>query len=299
VNTPVRLLLAAAAIGVLGASPVRADGDSPCPYPIRIILIDKATIDALGPLPWSRERFAKLVRIVDSGGARAVALAFHFRDPGPGKGDDALAAAMKKSGHVFISTGSTEAAASWEPDGTWWGRMALNAEGVPPKKIIEGKYITLPVKKLADAAAGIGATDRMVDKNKQLGSLPLMIKRGNWFIPSLGFRLFLHLKGLKNVPLAFKKGKQIIIERTKINLDSYGSALVNITPPGSAYPTHGFSAVLKGKVAPASFKNAVVLISMQDPNTDIATTTGPKNSLELVADQLVTLYGYMKEGGGK
>lgn len=271
--------------------------DIRCPFPIHIILIDEATISALGPLPWPRDKHAKLVNILNKAGARAIALAFYFRDPGKGKGDDALAAAIKKSGKVYLSTGMTDEAPSWEPQGTWWGRVALNAEGTAPKAVLDAKHVTLPIRKIARVTAGLGATDRLVNKKKKLGSLPLFIRHESWFIPSLGFRLFLDLKGMGTAPLAFKKGKQVIIEGRKISVDKFAGAMVNLTSPGSAYPIHGFSEVLGGKVPAASFKNAIVLVGMADPNTDIITATGRKNSLELVADQLTTLYENFGKGG--
>ena len=134
-----------------------------------------------------------------------------------------------------------------------------------------------------------------MNNDKKLASLPLMIASGNWLIPSMGFRIFLDLQGLKGEPVVLKKGKQLIINRKKINIDRYGGAMVNITSPGSAYPTHSFSSVLKGKMTPGQFKDAIVIVGLSDPRTDISTATGPKNSLELVADQISTLYGFMSD----
>ena len=264
--------------------------------PIHIIIIDKATIEALGPLPWPRDRHAKLVNILCGAGAKAVALCFYYRDSGPGRGDKALASAISQCGKVYISTGVADGPQSWEADDTWLAGKALNAEGKHPGKLVTAEYLQLPIKVIADAAIGIGATERLVDNDKKrLASLPLMIANGNWLIPSMGFRIFLDLQGLKNDPLVLKKGKQIIVNHRKINIDRYGGALVNITSPGSAYPTHSFAAVLKGKVAPAAFKNAIVIVGLSDSKTDITTATGPKNSLELIADQITTLYGFMTD----
>jgi len=263
--------------------------------PIHLILIDKATTDSLGPLPWPRNRHAKLVNILCGAGARAIALCFHYKNPGPGRGDEALASAMAKCGKVYIQTGGTEEPQSWEPDAAWLGKISLRAEGKQPGKLVDAGILQLPVKAIADSAAGLGAMDRLVGSDKNLGSLPLMISHGDLLIPSMGFRIFLDLEGMGNEPLVLKKGKQIIISHKKVNLDRYGGALINITPPGSAYPIHSFVAVLKGKVAPATFKDAIIIVGVADPQSDISTATGPKNSLELVADQIATLYGFMTD----
>ena len=263
--------------------------------PIHIIVIDKATTDALGPLPWPRDRHAKLVNILCGAGAKAVALCFYYRDPGPGNGDKALASAMSKCGRVYVSTGVAEGPPSWEPDETWLAKNALNAEGKQPGKLVRADNLQLPVKVIAKAAAGMGATERLVDSDKKLASLPLMISSGNWLIPSMGFRLFLDLAGMKGEALVLKKGKQLIVNHKKINIDRYGSALVNVTSPGSAYPIHSFAAVLKGNVDPGKFKDAIVIVGLSDSKSDISTATGPKNSLELIADQIATLYGFMND----
>ena len=272
------------------ASPARA-----AQPPIHIIVIDKATTEALGPLPWPRDRHAKLVNILCGAGAKAVALCFYYRDPGPGGGDKALARAMSKCGRVYISTGVADAPQTWEAGDDWLAKIALNAEGKQPGKLVKADFLQLPIKGIADASAGLGATERLVNNAKKLASLPLMITSGNWLIPSMGFRIFLDLQGLRNEPLVLKKGNQIIVNHRKINIDRYGAALVNITSPGSAYPTHSFASVLKGKVAPAQFRDAIVIVGLSDPATDIATATGPKNSLELIADQIATLYGFMSD----
>lgn len=263
--------------------------------PIHIIVIDKATTDALGPLPWPRDRHARLVRILCGADARAVALCFYYRDPGSGRGDKALASEMAKCGRVYISTGAAGSPQSWEADDAWLAKMALNAGGKPPKKLVKPDFIQLPVRPIADACAGLGATERLVNSEKKLASLPLMISSGNWLIPSMGFRIFLDLQGMKNEPLVLKKGKQIIIRHRKINIDRYGGAMVDITSPGSAYPLHSFSAVLSGKVSPSRFKNAIVIVGLADSSTDITTATGPKNPLELIGDQISTLYGFMSD----
>src|SRR5437870_4425239 len=92
------ILLTAAASRAFAATP-----------PIRLILIDHATIAAYGPLPWGREHHAKLVSILDKAGAKAIVMRFYFKDPHDEKGDAALVAAAKKSGKVFIEVGKADA----------------------------------------------------------------------------------------------------------------------------------------------------------------------------------------------
>ncbi len=285
----------AAAVCWLAAASAAAS----CPWPIHLVVIDEATTKALGPLPWPRGAHAKLVNALGRAGAKAIVLAFHFRDPGPGKGDASLSAAMRRHGRVYLSTGKADQAQPWEPDDAWLDRMALNVEGKPPKKLRKFDHINLPVREFADAAAGIGATDRLVGAQKELVGLPLMVRHGKWIIPSMGLRLFLDLSEMSGAALPIRKGKDLVLKGRRLNMDKYGSIMVRITPPGSAYPTHSYIDVLKGEKGSGTFRGAVVLVGIRDDATSIKTATGPKISLELIGDQLSTLCQYVNEQGGE
>ncbi len=79
--------------------------------PVAVILIDDTAIARFGPLPWPRDRLARVVAAVDSARARATAVDLILAEPGTPDGDAALARALRASPVVL--------AAAIANDGNW------------------------------------------------------------------------------------------------------------------------------------------------------------------------------------
>jgi len=299
-------------VAFLAAGPAHALVDTP--VPIHLILIDTRTTFKLGPLPWPRDRHAKMVEMLSEAGARAIALRFYYRDSRSDEGDRRLVEAVRKSGRVFIEIGKTADPESWQPDTAWMKTMALKTSGAPPRGAdsltsrIAGAFLKspallsiqnaqLPFQDLARAVKGIGSIDVIVDSDKKLKAIPLLIRYKGEIFPSLGMRLFLAVSGLDAEPLVFEDKESMILGGKKIKLDQYGCILVNLSSPGSGYQTHSFVDVMEGKVSPRKFKDAIVIVGASAPDLDVETATGPKNGLELVADQMATLFSFTGKAG--
>ncbi len=298
-----RARLAAVLLAATGA--VRAAAP-----PIRLVVIDRATTAAYGPLPWGREHHAQLLSLLHKDGAKAVVLRFYFKDPHDVKGDAALVAAAKACGNVFIEVGKAEAAEGWQPPDDWMAAQAIAIRGVPPKKLFASENVEVPYEELARAVRGTGSIDVMVNKEKKLEGLPLLVRYRKQLIPSLGFRVFLATAGLESAILAFEQSshkvagvfnvaetKYLRVDEKRIAIDAYGCAPVNLTAPGTGYPIASFVDVIKGKIPSRWFKDAVVLVGAETPELDVDTSTGAKSGLELVADQLAALYQYTADAG--
>lgn len=273
--------------------------------PIRLIVIDHATVAAYGPLPWGREHHARLVTILDKAGARAIVLRFYFKDPHDAKGDAALVSAVRNNKQVFIEIGKADAAEGWQAPDEWLSTAAIAIKGPPPKKLFASAQVQVPYEGLARAVRGVGSIDVMVNKEKKLEGIPLLVRYRDRLVPSLAFRVFLATTGLDHSVLAFEQStrkvlgvfhksetKYLRVDEKRIALDQYGCAPVNLTAPGSGYPVASFVDVIKGKVPKKWFKGAVVLVGAETPELDVDTSTGAKSGLELVADQLAALYQY-------
>jgi len=294
-------------IAILAAGPAHALVETP--VPVRLILIDSRTTFKLGPLPWPRDRHARMVDLLSQAGARAIALRFYYRDSRRDEGDRKLVEAVRKSGRVFIEFGKTADAPSWQPDAAWMKTMALKTSGAPPRgsdsltsriaatflkspALLSMQNAQLPFEELARAVRGVGSIDVIVDSEKKLKAIPLLVRYKDEIFPSLGMRLFLAVSGLDAEPLVFEGKEAMILAGRKIKLDKYGCILVNLSSPGSGYPVHSFLDVMEGKVSPKKFKDSVVIVGSSSPELDVETATGPKNGLELVADQFVTLLSF-------
>lgn len=281
------------------ASPV---APAAVPPPIRLVVIDRATQERYGPLPWPRDRIAQMVGLLTEARARAVVLRFYFRDARGDAGDRALVRETARHGHVFVEMGRTAAPPGWEPDAAWLDRMALRAEGSPPKRSVEEEHVQLPFRELADVVRGVGSVDVIVDGEGRLRSLPLVVRHRGRAFPSLALRVFLDAAGLEGEPLRFEpvtetrfmvfdveRGARFNIGQRRLALDALGCRFVNLTAPG-AYRPVSFADVIEGKVPAKTFRDTVVLVGAAAPELDVQTSTGSKSGLELVADQLAGLF---------
>jgi len=83
----------------------------PVTSPVVAVVLDDATLDAFGPLPWPRAQLAALVDAIFDQSPRGVALDLVLNEPGDPDGDARLAAALDR--------GPTVLAAALRPDGGW------------------------------------------------------------------------------------------------------------------------------------------------------------------------------------
>ncbi len=307
--TPLAAGLAALLAGAPGAAGSPARGAAVVP-PIKLILIDAKTTRAYGPLPWIRDRHAEMVRLLDKAGARTIALRFYFRDSRGDRGDLALVEAATKSGKVLTEIGKADAASGWQPSEDWLQRIALAATGKPPRNLFSSEHLQVPYEALARAVRGSGSVDVILNKEHKLEGLPLVVSHQGRLLPSLGLRIFLQATGMEQASTAFLQSpekvfgmisrevtKTLQVGNLKIAIDQFGCALVNLTPPGRGYATYSFVDVLKGEVRPAALKDAIVLIGADTEEMNVETSTGPKNGIELAADQVRALYQYLEDPG--
>lgn len=273
--------------------------------PIRLVLVDAFTEKELGPLPWTREYHARVIGWLGKAGVAAVGLRFYFRDEQDPETDAALVQSVLGSGSVFIETGRSEYPQGWEPPAEWLKTAGLDSRGPHPADIPDLSHLQLPFAGLAQAARGIGSVDMLVDKDRQLKALPLLVRHGPYLLPSLALRIYLALSGLDSAPVTFltkeeykywiwpvMRTKGVLIGRVRIALDDAACANVDLSAPGSAYQAFSYVDVLEGRADPKPFRGAVVLIGSASKDALVNTPIGAKNGPELVADQLSALFEF-------
>ena len=144
---------------------------SVAPHPVddRIVLVvvDDASLSALGRWPWSRGVHAELVQRLDAAGVRGIAFDVMFSEPSRDDeaGDIALANAMRRSGKVVLPVMAEPS----QPDGT----------------LIE----VLPMSPLIDASAALGHVEIDIDADGVARNAYLYAGLGSAHWPSLALAL--------------------------------------------------------------------------------------------------------------
>lgn len=301
--------LSAPALMLCFSIPSHLGAAEPASVPIRLILIDRHTEEQLGPLPWTRERHARLVSWLDQAGARAVAMRFYFRDGLGDAGDEELVLSCSRSGRVFVETARLDSPEGWQAPDDWIDRMSLETRGPPPEGLIDLPFLQLPFAELAGAVRGTGAVDVLVDEDRQYSAMPLLIRHRGRILPSLGLRIYIYLLGREGDPVTFLTSSErflwfftvvrtraLMIAGTRIALDDAGCTYVKLSLPGRTYQTFSYADVLAGLVPGKPFRGAVVIVGADRTRFALETAVGPKSGPELVADQIAALLDYSAYG---
>ncbi len=76
---------------------------APADAPVVAVVLDDASLDAVGPLPWPREHLATLLDAIHARGGRAIALDLVLNEPGDPTGDAALARSLGRGPAVLAA----------------------------------------------------------------------------------------------------------------------------------------------------------------------------------------------------
>jgi adenylate cyclase len=156
------------------------------PADIVLAKIDQGSIDFYSrefniTWPWPRSLYAKAIDYLTAAGARAVAMDLIFSEPSPYSGEDEqLAAAMKKSGRVFLPLVFSDN----EGGAEGLERFALAATPPLPRLPEREGKVTLPVPLLRDAARGLGNAQADPERDHIYRRLRHFVRRGGRAYPS-------------------------------------------------------------------------------------------------------------------
>ena len=294
------LCVAAGALNWLGDRIYDAATRITAPAPlteIAIIGMDDASLRALGPVPWSRDVYAKLVDQLSGAGAKTIVLTpslserqsdqglayirkmrevmAHQGDPSPAAAelmrlaieaesaldtDARLAASIQRAGNVFLASryATTGAPAPLPP---FVQRSAL---ADPGSFAVPAQSARHPIEALGTVAAGVGQLMAQADEDGIVRQVPLLVRYGNVAIPSLALlaaRHSLHLGPEAIQPLAeAPHGMRLG------GLDVATDASATLRPrfyandQGAPFPVTSLANVVQGQNPAQGFKDKIVLV---------------------------------------
>ncbi len=208
---------------------------------IAIIAIDKKSLDAIGTFPWSRAIHAELLKHLAQAPPRVIAFDIVFAPPMPD--DDAFAAALKQSSNVSIALSAADDAG-----------VAILPDTLPVYS-----QISLPSDALVANAKWLGHRIIPPDGDRITRQIPAAIRFEEKTYPALGLIAAAAYMGASNVEYDVPT-RQARIERYRLPLDEYGSALLNFTSPNADIATYSYVDVLRGEIPPDVFADKLVFV---------------------------------------
>lgn len=258
---------------------------------VMVVAVDETSIDELGRWPWSRARMAELFARIAAGGARVIGVDVVQSERSTAcsldgldgalsaacraeltaaldgtHGDDArLAASVRTAGQVVLGYffdfslmepspyggESTYALVQRAPDA---------AEGALPL----AHHVTQNLPDLADAAAGLGYFNFLPDPDGLYRRVPLAIRFDGRLVLPLSLAMLRH--AWPDRPPAIRIGpsgvESIRLGSDELPVNRHGQMLINFRGPGRTVRHIPAADVLAGRVDPATFRDALVIVGV-------------------------------------
>ncbi len=243
--------------------------------PIIIVAIDDNSIDHVGPWPWKRSTYGRLVDVLANSGARLVGIDLLLDRKRPS--DPILAQAMKQVPTALpVYTPET--------GGRKHNRYGLQVES-----------IRLPSYLLSKAAAALGHATLVYDSDGIIRRIPAFIYDSHASFASLGIELAALWNRLKPNDLVLSQGC-IRLGTLNISLDSHGFFLIRYLGPPGSFPRVSAWDVLQGRVPPEIFSGKMALVGVTATGISDRWTTpfarkGGMAGVEVMANVTSTLIG--------
>ena len=234
--------------------------------PVTIVAIDGRSVKEIGRWPWSREVTARLISAMKSYGARVVALDIVFSEPQGRRQDQALAAAIRRSGQTIEGYYFTNELQNSDPEGV----EQLSAsrikvlrvdEGVTSVKITEFTAVDTNIPVIGAAASGFGFFNQTPDPDGLYRKAPLLLLFDGILYPSLSLEaLGRYYDREIMVNIAPFGVRDVAIDRMRIPVNENGALPLNYYGPAGTFDTFSAADVLLKRIPPSSLKGRLVFV---------------------------------------
>lgn len=258
---------------------VGATNAAPVKDPLVAVFVDAKTEAKLGAFPYDRKVYADAIGKLKDAGARAVVVKFFLDQAKTEAGDAALEAALK-SVPCFLQAriDDTEKSPNELPARFAVAQASGSFAGVPT-----GRSGWIPIKRFADAAAGVGFVDlRSADEPF---AIPLVERYRGAVVPSLYLSVLQRVFGgdLSATDAAVTIGKRTV------RVDGHGEVAVKRAAPGPEVVS--LLDLLEGRADPKLFAGRIVELGYDgDKQPQFKTPRGTLNAHRLFFYALADLY---------
>ncbi len=256
----------------------------PVPYnansPVRIVAIDQASLDRIGPWPWPPDVMARLLKALS--GQRAALVAFDVLFAGEdGAGGRGLAAAVGSAPTVLPVAPTNQPADDPVPA----AKAAFSVVGDDPRPFIPAfANVVTNGRPLDEAASGLGAIDRAPDAAPIIRRIPLVVRVGDDVLPSFALEVLRVAHGDDTYVLTASSAddwaalgrprgvSQVKVGATVVPTDPDGGMRLNLRLANPAAYVPAWE-VLAGQNDPARIAGRIVLVGLTAPGlTDLRAT---------------------------
>jgi adenylate cyclase len=201
---------------------------------IVIVAIDDASITRIGRWPWDRAVHADLIRKLTAAGASVIGYDVNFPEPQDAKNDQALADAIRESGHVVLPIEVTL-------------ELKNGAYTYNPSSVVA------PISTILGAAARSGHVNHAPDADGVIRRVPFFVHDPNGAI-------------LPVFSMEIAKLAQRAPDIDAIPHDAFGNVIINYLGPVRSFPVIAAADVLQGQFDPSKVNGKVVLVGATAPD---------------------------------
>ena len=236
-------------------------GHRPPAEQVKIIEIDDESITQFGEWPWPRGYYAGLLSILEEFKPKVVGFDIVFSEDSieHPEHDELMAGETGNLGNVYYSL--------YFYLGEEAPSQIVRTENTLPDKIHEGfsvstslpstgnfifsKYATFPIRKLLNAAKGVGFVNMPAAKDGKVRKVPLVIFLNGRLYPSLSLAVVCEYFGCKFSDIKVEPNKQISLLKDnrvmlRIPVDKYCRMLINYPGDFSGFNRSNFTSIASG-----------------------------------------------------
>jgi adenylate cyclase len=236
---------------------------------IVIVAIDEESIKETGRWPWRRDVMARLVDRISDARPKVIGIDVMFTEKESPEADEELAQAIKRAGNVVLATaffvpeGKNKAAPPKEvPDFLWDSAFmeVRSQKGIAWKKWSIKPESVMPSLPEFSTVAALGHVYTLPDLDGSLRWEILSLNFGDDCYPQFALQVARIALGVDMKDMVLYAGSGIKLGDRFVSTDLSGRVGINYRGKEHSFEYTSASDVIKGRIAPVSFRNKIVLV---------------------------------------